>query len=101
MLEGVEFILSEYSAQYDICSIDDEYGQTYPTLPFKGLCERAFALGIYPSSTHSQGANLHAPVYRDPKDMMEIGYLSEYGPPLDELLAWNRDHLAARAAVDG
>ena len=27
--------------------------------------------------------------------------MSEDGPPLDELFAWNRDHLAARTAVDG
>ena len=74
--EGVEFILSEYPAQYDICSKGDEYGQTYPTLPaiLKACAGEPSPWESILRALIRKGANLHAPVRRDPKDMMEIGH---------------------------
>lgn len=104
--EGAEFMLSEYPVQYDMCSTADDYRQIYPTL---AAILKAYA--IDPSAWEStlrvlirRGADLHAPVRRDPQDMIEIGYpclMAEYGTPLDELFAWNRDHSAARTSADG
>ena len=105
--EAIELILSVYPAQYDSRSQDDDLGQLYyPSL--------AAALKLYardPSIWERilrklirRGADLHAPVRRNPKDVKEIGYpclLSEYGTPLDELFTSNRDQEAAKRAADG
>ena len=101
--EGMNLILSWCP---DLCSQDSDPGQLHPPL--------AAMLARYPRDPSSlepilrtlirRGADLHAPVRRNPREVKTIGYpclLGEYGTPLDELFTSNREHEDAKKAADG
>ena len=104
--EGAELILSEYPVQYDRRSLDDCHGEGYPTL---AAILRAYAREPLPwesilRALIRRGADLHARVRRDRREMNRIAYpchIASYGTPLDELFSWNKDPFASRIAADG
>ena len=105
-IECVEVFLSEYPAEYDMCTRYDAFEMVYPALAGI-LCAYANQPSIWERLLRRlirRGANLHGPVYRNPSRRCINKYpcpIAKYGTPLDELVNACENPLAAQVAADG
>ena len=103
--EALELILSMCPPLYDIGPQYDDVGHPYPMLAaaLKNYAEDPATWEPILRALIRRRIGLHAPVRRDPEDVKQTGYpclLSEYGTPLDELFACNRDPEVAKTVAD-
>lgn len=103
--EGAELILSQDLAQHYIYSADDRD----PLYPALASVLRLYAIDPKPwepiiRTVLRYGADIHAPVRRNMRDLNQSEYLcpvAQYGTPLDELFTYTLNPFEGQAAASG